>query len=264
MELRDCLGKLVSYWIERAKSENAKPIDLQLVGFIYQLGVGVEPNPETADPWFRLASTEFNLARTRAALEGKKLDESEHSAYDSRMFNAELRSHLITTVHTGADQLNLNLSEEQKDELAFYVVATFERLLFPATQAAAADALRLPETPPEMYRNRKPIEGRKENIVEFLNRVYGREIEAGIIGESDISSLDRSAYHALHSWNALHQDEQFHLEKSKAAVDKERSERLEALRQAALQVSVNSQSTREQLRQVRRLEGALRALLPGE
>jgi hypothetical protein len=276
--LRELFGRLVSYWMDRAKSSDAQPVDLRLMGLIYQYGLGgmdegrlAVPNPDAADAWFRLAAKERDLARNRAALDRlerggtvETIDRPEYSEYHPCMFDKELKAHLFAAVDSGSDALGLGLSIDQKEALSRYVIDTFERLLS-SSDSSTVPVIHLPETPPERYAARKVREGfeRKENIVEFLTRVYAKEIEAGIIADSDISSLDRSAYHALRSWNINHQNKQFHLVKKPEVVEREISERLEALRQAALQQTESGpRVTREQLRQVRRLEGAIRSLLP--
>jgi len=246
MALREFLRELVLlYWMKRAESCDARPVDLRLAGLIQEYGVGgtdiapAAPNPDAAKAWFWQDAETRRHIRYRAALEraermerlGGEIDTgtlgiSEHSDYDPRMFDKELREHLSTTVSSGAELLKLGLSSAQKEALTRYVIETFERLLSPSDTTT----LRLSETPPERYAARKVNErlGRKENVVEFLRRVYAKEIEAGIISSSDLSSLDRTAYNALYGWNSLHQDDPFLL----------------------------PQAPKERLRQVRRLEGA--------
>jgi len=265
---------IAGYWVARALRADAKPIDYRLAGLVYEYGVGGrEPDPTKAAPWFHIDSESRRFARVRAALEQPRdetnLDivaNTERFQYNPRMFDEELRGHLQATVQSADEALKLGLSVEQKAALAQYIIDMFERLLSPAVSATAvANTLRLPGTAPERYAAREVNEqlGRKENIVEFLIRVYAKEIEAGLIEDANLSSLDRSAYHALHSWNSVHQDKPFHLIKKQEIIDREISERLEELRQAALQpVDSGPHVTREQLRQVRRLEGAIRSLLP--
>jgi hypothetical protein len=271
MDLDVCLKELVfRYWMKRTGDE-ATPTDLWLAALITKFGVGgFEPNHRDAVLWFGLARTAHEHARYRAALgspperKTETIDLSEYFEYDKRVFDETLRRHLYATVHSGADELQLGLSAMQKDALARYVIDTFKRLLSPPADFAA-DILRLPETPPERYAARKVNEdGQRENVVDFLNRVYAKEIMAGIIADSDLSSLDRPAYHALHSWNTNHPNDPFHLVKKPEVIERENSERLETLRQMALQhPDQGPQVTRERLRQVRRLEGALRrSLLP--
>jgi hypothetical protein len=259
MWLRDCTRELVPSWIELAKKNEAQPRDFRLVGFIYATGIdGTEPNPEAADAWFRLAATERERARYRAALERLErrprsgvcrevLDRAEHIDYDPTMFDEEIKEHLFTAVNSSADLLKLGLSAEQKSALAEYIIDTFEHLL---STPPETDAVCLPETPPERYAARPVQEalGRKENIREFLTRAYAKEIDAGIIEDADLSSLDRAAYNALHSWNAVHVSEPFHLVKKQTVIDREINRRLKAARQAVLQQMDNSP------RQLRRQE----------
>jgi hypothetical protein len=267
MGSRERLDALVAYWMVRAHSGDAQPVDFRLAGLIHEHGVG-GTDPAKAAVWFRLDAEHRQRARDSAAYERirgpwttKDVENEERYVYRPRVFDKELKNHLSATVDSADAALKLGLSNEQKTALAQYVIETFESLLSPPD----VNTLHLPATPPEQYSARKVNEehGRKENIVEFLKRVYTREIEAGIIADADLSSLDRSAYNALHNWNSLHQNEPFHLIKKQEVINREIGERLEALRQAALrQTGSDPYVTREQFRQVRRLEGTLKALLP--
>lgn len=222
--MRELLGKLVLYWFKLADSAYAHPVDLRLAGLLCEYGVGADaPNPAAAKAWFKQDADTRRREHIRAAqehVEGLQrqhgtldidigiIENKECSDYDPRMFDEELKAHLFATVRAGADDLKLGLSAKQKEAFAQYIVETFEVLLSPSS----SESLRLPEKPPELYATRKArdeLGGQKENIVQFITRVYAREIELGIIAVSDLSSLDRSAYNALYSWNSLHQDNPF-------------------------------------------------------
>jgi hypothetical protein len=63
----------------------------------------------------------------------------------------------------------------------------------------------LPSTAPEIYRDRKPREelgGRKEIIVQFLERVYAPWRE--ILTRADLRRLDDKADEAVVNWISYH------------------------------------------------------------
>lgn len=64
---------------------------------------------------------------------------------------------------------------------------------------------RLPETAPELWSNR---EGRKENPVVFIRRVYARWLGRGL-KRGDIRALDQPLYQALAVWMHRHPNEEF-------------------------------------------------------
>jgi hypothetical protein len=260
-------ANFLSYCLEKAlRAEN--PADARIAGIIYEYGLGREPDPHKADLWFRAYTADCELARTRAALkrlEGRPKDEAEIvaneqcSIYDPRVFDKELENYIIKTVHSANVDLNLNLSADQEVDLAEQLIGALRPLL-PPPPIDRVETVRLPTVAPERYADRKvdPKRGRKENIVEFLTRVYAKEMEAGIIEEAHLSSLDRSAYNAIYSWNSNHHNEPFRLARPQSEINKEIGQRLEVLRIAALQQGdPEPQVAREQLRQVKRLEGLL-------
>jgi hypothetical protein len=70
-------------------------------------------------------------------------------------------------------------------------------------------AVKLPVVAPELYRNRPIINhdtGERENIEQFLNRVYAEEIKAGILTEPALSRLDKTAYNVLRANKASFPD----------------------------------------------------------
>ena len=65
-------------------------------------------------------------------------------------------------------------------------------------------AITLPEKAPEMYRDR-PLHhetGERENLEQFLTRVYKKEIAAGVLTEPALSRLDKTAYNLLRATKA--------------------------------------------------------------
>ena len=149
INLRELLEELVPYWLGRADSGEAQPVDLRLAGLIREYGMGKEAaNPAEAKAWFGQDAKTRRLAHIRAAQEQIErlqrrhdtididldiIDGNEHSDYDPKMFDEELRNHLFATVRSGADELKLGLSAKQKEALAQYVVETFEGLVSPST-----------------------------------------------------------------------------------------------------------------------------------
>jgi hypothetical protein len=81
-------------------------------------------------------------------------------------------------------------------------------LLQEAHQTKQHHHKRLPKRPPELYAER-PIRkecGRRENVVEFLRRVWKPWMDVNALTRADLAKLDGGAYKAVDNWLRQHGD----------------------------------------------------------
>jgi hypothetical protein len=104
--------------------------------------------------------------------------------------------------------LSPNQHSELVAELSIRLAAAIDGTPgIPSQQSQSAATL--PTEAPELYCNRPIIDhdtGERENIEQFLTRVYAEEIKAGILTEPALSRLDKTAYNVLRANKASFPD----------------------------------------------------------
>ena len=208
---------------------------------LYQFGRGVEQSDDAAARWRSLANTLEKLWQDRAGVAAigkppshENLPSSEYFRYGIYVpVDSDLKDRIKRLVQSTNKSHGLHLSIEQQEAVANEIEEVF-------ATAMAVSPPRLPDAAPEKYSARSD---KRENIVDFLKRIYPRELEAGSLSRPALLNLDGSAYKALENWNGNpHRDasEKLYLPTKKDLVDRQLSH-----------------VDKEQLREARRLTSAL-------
>jgi len=162
------------------------------------------------DPNFTPAHLVRNDALEKIGL--SKVDESNTVEYNYRMPSSEAISQVADAFNIPAERRD-DLAKMIEDFAASALATTPRAKASPRLAGAATETTTrkrgprvkpnpaLPKTAPEIYRDRKPREelgGKKENIVQFIERVYAPWRE--ILTRADLRRRDDTADKAIEHW----------------------------------------------------------------